>query len=184
MDEKSIIERIKDGDKEAYALIVEKYKNQIFNICCHYLQNHHDANDAAQETFIKAYKSINGFNFKSSFATYLVRIAINTSKDYLKKGKKHLNNINIDDENAPEIKDDKNTPEDNFEQKERQKMVRDAILKLNKKHREMIILRDINGYSYIEIANALKISEGTVKSRINRVRDALKEIILKNGTFL
>ena len=63
-------------------------------------------------------------------------------------------------------------------------MVRDAILKLNKKHREMIILRDINGYSYIEIANALKISEGTVKSRINRARDALKEIILKNGTFL
>lgn len=184
MDEKNLIMRAKENDTQAFTLIVEKYKTPIFNICYHYLSNYHDADDAAQETFVKVFKSINNFHFASSFSTYITRIAINTCKDYYKKHKKSQNNINIDDENTPEISDNKNIPDEDYELKERQILVRNAIAKLNKNHREVIILRDLNGYSYEQIAKVLNVSEGTVKSRINRARLSLKEIILKDGTFL
>ncbi len=184
MNEKELISRIKEGDTQLFAVIVEKHKKSVFNICYHYLGNYHDADDAAQEVFVKAFKSLSSFHFSSSFSTYITRIAINTCKDYFKKSKKNDANINIDDENTPQIADERNTPEKDYELKERQRLVREAVLQLNKKHRQMIVLRDLNGYSYEEIAKALKLSEGTVKSRINRARIALKEIILKNGTFL
>lgn len=183
MNEKDLILRIKENDTEAFAVIVEKYKKSIFNICYHYLGNYHDADDASQEVFVKVFKSINSFRFASSFSTYITRIAINTCNDYFKKNKKKEKNINIDDESVPYISDIKNAPEEDYELKERQKIVRTAISRLNKRHRQMIILRDLNGYSYEEIAKTLGISQGTVKSRISRARLALKEIILKDGTF-
>lgn len=184
MDENSIIKRAQNGDTESFALLVEKYKDIIFGVCFSLLKNYHDANDAAQETFIKVYKSIKRFKFDSSFQTYITRIAINTCKDEFRKQSKNNAAISIDDdENSVEIKDASDTPEAAFEKKERREKVRQAILELPEKYREIIILRDLNGASYEEISKILKISQGTVKSRINRARLSLKENLKNNGTF-
>lgn len=184
LDENSIIKRAQNGDTESFALLVEKYKDIIFGICFSLLKNYHDANDAAQETFIKVYKSIKRFKFDSSFQTYITRIAINTCKDEFRKQSKNNAAISIDDdENSVEIRDASDTPEAAFEKKERREKVRQAILELPEKYREIIILRDLNGASYEEISKILKISQGTVKSRINRARLSLKENLKNNGTF-
>lgn len=185
MDEKSVILRAQNGDSESFVLLVEKYKNAVFTVCYSLLKDYHDANDAAQETFIKAYKNVKRFNFDSSFQTYITRIAINTCKDEFRKKARQNENISIDsDENLCEIKDSSDTPEAAFEKKERREKVRRAIGDLPQKYREVIVLRDLNGISYDEIAKILKTSTGTVKSRINRARNALKEILQKDGTFL
>lgn len=184
MDEKSIILRAQDGDSESFALLVEKYQDAVFTVCFSLLKNYHDANDAAQNTFIKAYKNVKRFKFDSSFQTYITRIAINTCKDEFRKMSRQSGNVSIDsDENLYEIKDASDTPEKAFEKKELQKTVHRAISVLPQKYREVIILRDINGLSYEETAKALKTSQGTVKSRISRARNALKEILKKDGTF-
>lgn len=185
LDEKSVIERAQNGDTESFALLVEKYKNAVFSVCQSLLKDYHDASDAAQETFIKVYKNVKRFKFDSSFQTYIIRIAINTCKDEFRKRAKNEQNISADDDENPlEIKDNSASPEEALLKKERQSALYRAILSLPPKFREVIILRDINGVSYEEIAKILKISQGTVKSRINRARCALKEILQKDGTFL
>ncbi len=185
LDEKSILLRAQDGDSESFSLLIEKYKDAVFTVCFAILKDYHNANDAAQDTFIKAYKNIKKFKFDSSFQTYITRIAINTCKDEFRKLSRQNGNLSIDsDENLCEIKDTSDTPEKAFEKKERRDAVRNAIASLPQKYREVIVLRDINGIPYEEIAKILKTSQGTVKSRINRARSALKEILQKDGTFL
>jgi len=147
------------------------------------LGNFADAEDITQEIFLKVFKSIKNFNGSSSFYTWLYRISVNECIDLIKKNKKVIQfstdapiNVN-DDEIERDIKDTGRSPEEEYEIIELRKEIEKALNHLSQEHRTMIVLRDIQGFSYEEIAVMLKTPEGTVKSRINRARNALKELL-------
>jgi RNA polymerase sigma-70 factor (ECF subfamily) len=185
LNEEEIIKKAQDGDINAFEILVENHKNNIYKIAFSMVQNHHDATDIAQIALIKVYENLSKFTFKSSFSTWLYRITVNSCLDEIRKRKKASDlNITINDEENPfEIEADTLTPEESYEKKELKKLVWENIQKLSDKYKRVIILRDINGLSYTEIAKIERCSEGTVKSRINRARISLKELILKDGTF-
>ncbi len=184
--EKLILSKAKNGDIEAFEILIEEHQKKVFNIALKMLGNYHDANEIAQEAFIKAFKSIKGFKGNSSFSTWVYRIAVNVCLDELRKRKKNKL-IYIDDEiknEDGEIKrefpDDTYAPETVAETNEIRRKVNSAISALPEEHRIVIILRDINGMSYGEISKITNSPEGTVKSRINRARNALKELLKKD----
>jgi RNA polymerase sigma-70 factor (ECF subfamily) len=181
--EKILIKRSKNGDIGAFEDLIEEYQQKVFNIALRMLGNYEDASDIAQEVFIKVFRAIKGFKGKSSFSTWLYRIATNTCLDELRKrkNKKVLyidEDIKLEDSDLQrQIEDDSPTPDVIAEKKEIGAIVNEAIDKLSDEHKAAIILRDIQGFSYLEIAEILNCPEGTVKSRINRGRRTLKELL-------
>lgn len=183
-DNEMLIKRCQKGDVDAFEMLIDKHQKIAYNIAFKMLNNKEDAMDISQEAFIKIYKSIGKFNFKASFTTWMYRIVVNTCLDFLKKKKTTYSlddNIKTPDgEIKKEIADDKNTPEKIIEKKMTRQNVHDSIKKLNEIHKTVIILRDIQGFSYDEIAEITGTSKGTIKSRISRARSALKQIILND----
>jgi RNA polymerase sigma-70 factor (ECF subfamily) len=187
LSETEIIELCKKGDRDAFNTLVEKYQTQVINIAYSMLSNREDALDAAQEVFVKIYKNIGGFKGKSSLSTWIYRIVSNVCNDILRKRRKNTNVISIstsaqeDDENKDfDITDTNPTPEELLELSEQQRVVRMAISELSDEYREIVTLCDIEQLSYDEISQILKCPVGTVKSRLNRARSALKKKLIKN----
>ena len=184
MTENDLIKKCKKGDREAFNVLFSNYQSQVINIAYGMLSNREDAYDATQEVFVRVYKSIESFKEQSSFTTWLYRITTNVCSDILRKRQKNTNVISINqamDENKDmDIRDEAPTPEESMELSEKQRVVREAIAELREEYRVVITLCDIEGMSYDEISEILKIPSGTVKSRINRARNALKKILLKN----
>jgi RNA polymerase sigma-70 factor (ECF subfamily) len=187
LSETEIIELCKKGDRDAFNTLVEKYQTQVINIAYSMLSNREDALDAAQEVFVKIYKNIGGFKGKSSLSTWIYRIVSNVCNDILRKRRKNTNVISIstsaqeDDENKDfDITDTNPTPEELLELSEQQRVVRTAISELSDEYREIVTLCDIEQLSYDEISQILKCPVGTVKSRLNRARSALKKKLIKN----
>lgn len=181
----SLIEKVKKGDIASFEVLIEPYQKKAFNIAYRMLGNLEDANDVTQEAMIKIYKSISGFQGKSSFSTWLYSVVSNSCIDYIRKNRRAVV-VSLDREYDTgesmykfEVADEMNTPEYLFERNETKRIIHDAINQLNVDQREIIILRDINGFSYNEIAEILKCSEGTVKSRISRARSNLKTLLTK-----
>ena len=179
--EEDLIEKAKAGDVKSFEILIANYKKRAFNIAYRMLGNLEDANDVTQESFLKIYRSIDKFKGKSSFSTWLYSIVSNTCIDFIRRNRKKTT-ISIDtnyDEDGYEIEiaDEKNTTESLFEKKEIIRSIHDAINRLNHDQKIVIILRDIQGFSYFEISKILNISEGTVKSRISRGRKNLKNIL-------
>jgi len=182
--EQKLIRKCMNGNLNAFDELIEKYQKTAYNIALRMLKNPEDAMDISQEAFIKVYKSIKTFNFESAFSTWLYRIVTNTCLDFLRKKNTNVysidNPIQTDDgEIERDIPDSSDGPEAALEKKLTRELVNNAISKLDENHRIVIILRDIQGFSYEEISNILDCSIGTVKSRINRARNNLKEIIIK-----
>ncbi len=183
--EVSLIEKTKQGDILSFEKLIEPYQKKAFNIAYRMLGNLEDANDVTQEALIKIYRSIDKFEGKSSFSTWVYSVVSNTCIDLIRKNKKsnvvYLEQHDASGENnyRIEVADESNSPEYLLERKEIQTIIHDAINQLKFDQREIIILRDINGFSYQEIANILKCSEGTVKSRISRARGSLKLLLSK-----
>jgi RNA polymerase sigma-70 factor (ECF subfamily) len=185
--ERILIERSKKGDIEAFEKLVEAYQKKVFNIALGMLNNYDDASDIAQEVFIRVFKSIKSFKGESAFSTWLYRITTNACLDELRKSKNKTKNIvSIDEdihfedgEAARQIVDDSPSPDMIVEANELKNIVNDAIEELSEEHKTVIILREIQGFSYEEIADIIKSPQGTVKSRISRARNILKDI-LKN----
>lgn len=182
MTENDLIKKCKKGDREAFNMIFEKYQAQVVNIAYGMLSDREDAYDAAQEVFVRVYKSIESFKEKSSFTTWLYRITTNICSDILRKRQKSNNvismNQSVEENKEIDIIDDALTPEENVELSERQKAVRTAISELKDEYRVVITLCDIEEMSYDEIAEILKVPKGTVKSRINRARISLKKKLM------
>lgn len=181
--EASLIEQSKAGDIDSFEELIVAHQKKAFNIAYRILGNLEDANDVTQEALIKAYRGIKKFNGKSSFSTWLYTIVNNACIDFIRKNRK-VNLTYLDREYETEessykvqIYSDEETPEEVFEKKEVQRLVHEAINKLNYEHRRVIVLRDIQQFSYQEIARILNCSEGTVKSRISRARKNLKILI-------
>ena len=185
MDEKELIQHLKDGDERAFNEIVERYSKKLYYLCLKMLQNESDAEDTVQTIFLKAYTNISRFEEKSSISTWLYRIGVNVCTDLLRKRKKEtvssLYSTNSDEEEyALELPDEKENVEESVLRKERKEALYQAISTLKPKQKELIVLREIENLSYEEIAKILTMNVGTVKSGINRARKALLEKLQKN----
>lgn len=189
MNEKEIllIKKSQKGDIDAFEALISDNTKFVYNIALKMLKNKEDAEDISQEALIKVYKNIDSFNMESSFRTWMYRIVVNTCLDHMRKNKTTV--VSIDkpiitehNEFQVEIEDRSFSPEELFEKKETQKMISGALNQLDESFKTAIILRDINDFSYEEIADILTCSLGTVKSRISRGRQKLREIIEKDET--
>ena len=189
LDEKELISLSQKGDIDAFEELVARYERKVYTIAYRYMGNPEDTSDLAQETFLKVFKSIDKFRGESSFSTWIYRITANICKDELRKIKRKPQTsldqeIWLDEGSViRQVVDEKPTPDEAFEQKELWNYLQDLIANLSPEYRMVIVLRDINGYSYEEIAQITETSLGTVKSRLNRARKALSEQInlLKGG---
>lgn len=185
----SLVSRCKKGDRDAFNELVTEYQSKVINIAYGILSDADDAADAAQEVFIRVYRSIGNFKEQSFLSTWIYRITVNVCTDLLRKNSKHNNNLSInahmdsDSEQEFDIKDDSISPSEQAELNETQREVRNAISALKEEHRVILTLFDIHGFPYDKISNMLDIPIGTVKSRLSRARLALKKELLKNRNF-
>ncbi len=184
-EEKILLGRAIKGDVESFEKLIERYQSKAYNIALRMLGNEEDAKDVIQDSFIKIYRSLRKFRGDSSFYTWIYRIVTNTCYDFLKKKNKWDNNTmsltnyqNTLTGEIEDIKDELHRPDIILDNKENSAQIIDCLHKLSYDHKTVIILRDIQGFSYDEIAQILNCSEGTVKSRINRARSKLKEIVV------
>jgi RNA polymerase sigma-70 factor (ECF subfamily) len=168
-------------DRFAFDRLVAKYQDKIFNLCFRFMGNYHDANDCAQDAFVKAYRSLKKFKFQSAFSTWLYRIAVNTCKNKLDslpyrfgKVMVRLQRDNADDPPI-EIKDESRSPEVEFERAERSKHIQKAINALPGDQTSVVVLRDVEGLSYDEISEITGYNLGTVKSKLFRAREELRK---------
>lgn len=185
MDEKELIKQLKNGNEEAFNELVTRYSKKLYYLCLKMLQNETDAEDTVQIVFLKAYTNLSKFEEKSSLSTWLYRIGTNVCTDVLRKRKKETSTslyaMSTDEEEyALEIPDERENVEKKVLEHERKEALYQAINTLKPKQKQLIVLRDLEGLSYEEIAEILKMNTGTVKSGINRARKALLEKLQKN----
>jgi len=173
-DEIDLIERFKKGDSSVFETIVRKYQDRIYNLCRYMLEDSREAQDAAQDAFIKAYQGLKGFRPESTLYTWLYRITVNTCLDYRKKSRREATRYEPLNENLPL---DQPLTEQLYAAKEIQAHIQLALQKLPKKLSAVIVLREIEALSYEEIAVVLQVSIGTVKSRIARARERLRLLL-------
>lgn len=179
-----LVERAKRGDVAAFEQLISQYERKVYNLAFRLTGNREDANDVAQEAFIRAYSSIPEFRGDSSFATWLFRIVNNACLDELRKRKRQRvtsldEKLSIEDgemDRQLAVANEAEGPEQALERVEVQRAVQESINALDEEYRVVVLMRDIEGYSYNEIAEQLGINLGTVKSRLNRARNALKEM--------
>lgn len=178
--DQNLVRRVQQGDKSAFDLLVIKYQHKIVHLVNRYVKDPSEAQDVAQDTFIKAYKALGDFRGDSAFYTWLYRIAINTAKNYLLSRSRRHSDYEVDmqdaeqTENAPQLKDIE-TPEHQLMNDQIIKVIKSAIEKLPEEMRIAITLREFEGMSYEEIAEAMDCPIGTVRSRIFRAREAIDE---------
>jgi RNA polymerase sigma-70 factor (ECF subfamily) len=176
--DRTLVERVQRGDKAAFDVLVRKYQHKIIKLVTRYVHDSTEALDVAQEAFIKAYRALPGFRGDSAFYTWLYRIAINTAKNHLVAESRRPLDHGVDLQD-PEQYDmqarlrDVDTPERLLLTEEIQRTVEDAIAQLPEDLRTAIVLREIEGLSYEEIAEAMSCPVGTVRSRIFRAREAI-----------
>ena len=170
-DDYAIIRQFIDGDNSAFQILVKRHKEKVRNIVYVTMNNSALVDDIAQEVFITVYRNLKYFRFESQFTTWLYRITVNRCKDYLRK--MNVRKIFSPLEEGKEVTE-YTTPAENNDVS---RIVRDAISKLPVKLRMPLVLKDIEGFSYQEISETLKCEMGTVKSRIFRGRERLKEIL-------
>ena len=176
--DKLLIDRAQGGDKSAFEALVRKYQDRVYNIC-RYMLGPADAEDAAQDSFVKAYRNIGAFTPSPGFCAWVTRITINTCLDY-KRRPRHLPLARISSEGDEYDLDEPFSgpgPEDLLASRQAGAVVEQAILRLSEKLRASLVLHEIEGFSYEEMASALGISIGTVKSRLFRAREELKKLL-------
>jgi len=179
--EKLLIKKSQSGDVESFEFLISSYDKRAYNIAYRVMGNEEDAKDMAQEALIRVFRSLKDFKGQSAFSTWLYRIVTNVCLDELRrrKNKKYVSmdsTIQTDSgELHIELCSDKETPEIVYERVEQRELIKNAIRELNEDYRSVIVLRDIQGFSYDEISNILDCSLGTVKSRINRGRTMLRD---------
>ncbi len=173
-----LVERAQRGDRHAFDLLVRKYQQKIVSLIMRYVRDPTEALDVSQEAFVKAYRALPGFRGESAFYTWLYRIAINTAKNYLVTLQRKPVDYTLDGqdpehaERSAYLRDDE-TPEGLAMQEELRDAVEQAIAALPEELRTAIMLREIEGLSYEDIATAMDCPVGTVRSRIFRARDAI-----------
>ena len=175
MEEKQLIESAQKGDKEAFSQLMMRYQNKIYAIAMRFCKNADDAWDVAQETVIKVYRALHRYGSKAAFSTWVYAIAKNAALDHLRKRSKAVNTevgLEAVEYMAQLPAAD---PEQKLQNREAVRELLDIVNALPAGQRAVLVLRDIDGYSYEEIAQILAISQGTVKSRLARAREAVRK---------
>ena len=175
-----LVERVQKGDKRAFDLLIQKYQHRIVSLVTRYVSDHAEAQDVAQEAFIKAYRAIGRFRGDSAFYTWLYRIAINTAKNWIVAKNRRPPAHDIDAVDAEQYGmsgrlKETSTPENELLREEIERTVYDTIAELPEDLRTAIMLREMDGMSYEEIATTMECPIGTVRSRIFRAREAIDE---------
>jgi RNA polymerase sigma-70 factor (ECF subfamily) len=182
-DDALLIKAFQKGDKKAFDQLVIRHKDKIFNLCYRFLGDYEEANDSAQETFVKAYESLNTFRLESAFSTWLYRIAVNTCKNKIGSSayKAKRKTVSIDSPGNPsdeplamEIPNGSPSPLLRMEERETLELLQSALNHLPEEFRIAVTLRDVEGLSYEAVAEVTGLALGTVKSRIARARTELR----------
>jgi RNA polymerase sigma-70 factor (ECF subfamily) len=181
-NDQRLVERVQQGDKRAFDLLVLKYQHKIIKLVMRYVRDPAEAQDVSQEAFIKAYRALPRFRGDSAFYTWLYRIAINTAKNHLvSMSRKPMEyDLDLQDPEQPTVHEtlrDQDSPEGVVLREELRETVEAAIADLPEELRIAITLREVEGLSYEEIAQAMDCPVGTVRSRIFRARDAIDQRI-------
>lgn len=175
-----LIEKSKSGDYIAFEELVHRYENKVYTVAYRFMGNHADACDLAQEAFIKMYQALPRFRGDSSFMTWIYHITANVCRDELRR-RQNKQTLSLDDDSDDNVAlkltvaSDAPGPEELIESMELSDQVQQCLNMLTEEYRLILVMREIQGFSYDEIATALEISLGTVKSRLSRARAMFKE---------
>ena len=182
-DDETLVARVQRGEAAAFDVLVERYKERLYATVYHMTSNHEDANDLVQETFIKAYKSLKGFRGRSSFYTWVYRIAVNRTINFLKR-RRNRNQFSLDDVDSgiqtnPDFVELMShvTPRREVGLNELHQRLNEALQKLSEPHRAVVTMHDIQGMTHADIAKVMKCSEGTVRSRLFYARQQLQALL-------
>ena len=187
-DDQALVARSREGDAQAFRELFERYQRRIFSLAFGMVRYRENAEELVQEAFIKAYRNLDRFHGNSSFYTWLYRITMNVGIDFLRREKKRSGNVDYDDKLAHHEEVNKGdfplvssigtqTPGRMQSRRELGDQIRSAMNQLSDKHREVIVLREIEGLSYTEIAETLDIRKGTVMSRLHHARQNLQRML-------
>lgn len=176
-----LVKRAQNNDLSAFEELVRLYQNKVYSLCVHLAGNHDDAQDLAQEAFIKAYRAIGGFRNEADFGTWIHRITVNIWLNSRRKNS-GMTPLSLDEpfqgDDGGEIRRDvpdwDSDPLQALEEKEFRGLVRAALDGLSEEHRAVLVLREIEGYSYEEVSRMLGCNLGTVKSRLSRAREVMR----------
>ncbi len=180
--EAAFIAGLRAGSQEAFAHLLGVYQHPVFNLVWHIVENQADASDVLQDVFVKVFKGIKGFNGDSSLKTWIYRIAVHEASNHRRSWiRRHWREpVSVDDLESPsgvaaaEAASPERRPDQVFEQAEREVVVKQALASLAPPYRTVVVLREIEGMPYEEIALVLGLAEGTVKSRLMRGRELLR----------
>ena len=185
--EKVLLARAKKGEIAAFESLMTAYENRVYTLALRSMGSEQDAADITQEVFLRTWKNLDSFRGDSSFSTWLYRVTSNLCIDFARKRATEGGMASIDDAEslAASIADTSRTiqPEQAIENQELREELQYALAQLSEEHRKVVLLRDVAGLAYIEIARTLGIEEGTVKSRLARARSALRKILLERGNI-
>ncbi|MDI6758600.1 MAG: sigma-70 family RNA polymerase sigma factor [Candidatus Omnitrophota bacterium] len=173
-EDNALIKQFVEGDVKGFEMLVKKYQNRVLNIVYSLLGQDRESEDILQEVFIKVYNSLRAFNAKAQFSTWLYRISVNTTYDFLRKRKHFVSEEKMQDIST---KPQEGTAEI-LHTKEREELLHKSLEALPFKYRTAVVLKDIEGLGYLQIAKILGCSIGTVESRLYRVRQLLKERLI------
>jgi RNA polymerase sigma-70 factor (ECF subfamily) len=182
-EDEALVARVQRGEVKAFDVLVERYKQRLYATVYHMTANHEDANDLVQDAFIKAYKSLRSFKGQSSFYTWVYRIAVNRTINFLKRRKDRghfsLNDVDANIETDPDYVELMShvTPRREAGLSELQEKLNEAIQKLSEEHRAVVIMHDVQGMTHADIAKVMRCSEGTVRSRLFYARQQLQGLL-------
>ena len=176
-NDRDLILRAKKGDMDAFEMLYSGNTGRMYNVALRILGSDSDAQDAVQDAMLKAWRALHTFKFRSAFSTWLYRILVNTCNDMLKKNKKNVISLERLQQDGIE------PAQEGFERYSIQRdVIAQVLLRLSPEHREILVLRDVQGMAYEEISEILSVPLGTVRSRINRARENFKKLYFAHGT--
>ena len=185
-----IVQLAASGNERAFEQLVTMYESAVYNMAMYTVKNHDDALDISQDVFVKLWQALPTFRGECSIKSYIMKLTKNASLDLMRRrSRRQSDSLTVENDKGEEIERDiadtsiDANPEEAYLRAERIRKVREGIMKLDGEQRELIIMRDMNGMSYAEIASTLGLNEGTVKSRLNRARSALKKILTDGNYF-
>lgn len=183
VDDRRLVDRARQGDQDAFAQLVERHTKLVYSLALQKVQNHHDAEEVAQTVFLRAWQALPSFRGDAAFATWLYRLTSNACVDLLRQRQRRGEPLSLQDPHLPQVAGHGPDPAELAHRQEQRAALMDAIDRLPDHARSVLLLREMEGLSYEEIARTLDIQLGTVRSRLARARSSLGKILRKQGNL-
>lgn len=182
-NERRLIQRARAGDQTAFESLVRLHQRMVYGLALSLTRSHQDAEEITQTVFLKTWRGLDRFRGEASLSTWLYRLTRNACTDLSRQNRKRQEDLSLEDPALAALSDRSPLPQETAEQRERRKALLTALEKLPEDSRTVLLLREVEGLSYQEIAQTLGLSQGTVKSRLSRARRALRDLLLVDGTL-